>query len=417
MRVGHFSSFDVSGGAARAAYRLHRGLVDAGAQSTMVVGSKSSSDPTVHLVPRSKNILSKLRRRLRYGFTAREIAAHAPAIARGHDMFSSDRIPGGIRVPDRELQLDVIQLHWISWFIDYEDFFPRLPPSVPIVWTLHDMNAYTGGCHYDAGCGRFREQCGRCPALESNSPDDLSSRIFRRKSAVFARLNRLHLVAPSRWQASNAQSSSLFKRFDCRVIPYGLDTAVFQPHDRVKSRADLQVPLDRKIVLFVADSAVQKRKGFDLLVEALKAMHARSDLFLLSVGAGNPDVAGIPHLHLGKVSDDQKLAAVYSAADVFVNPALQDNLPNTVLEALACGTPCVGFDASGVVDMIRPGVTGYVAPVGDITALRQAIEKILDNPASAKIMARNCRDIAVSEYTLETQSKSYLKLYESLLSS
>lgn len=383
----------------------------------MVVASKESSDPTVHLVPRSRNIFSKIRRRLRYGFTAREIAAHKAALARGYDMFSSDRIPGGIRVPDEQLQVDLIHLHWITWFIDYADFFSRLPPSLPLVWGLQDMNPFTGGCHYDAGCGRFRDRCGRCPALESDSPNDLSSRILHRKAAVFERLQRVHIVAPSRWQADAARSSTLLKRFDCSVIPNALDVAVFQPHDRLKSRAALQIPTDKKVVLFVADSAVQKRKGFDLLVEALKAMHSRSDLFLLSVGSGNPDVAGIPHLHLGRVSDDQKLAMVYSAVDVFVSPALQEVFGQTITEAFACGTPSVGFDTGGMRDTIRPGVTGYLAPVGDVSALRQAIEKILDDPVARDNMGRNCREIAVAEYSLQTQAKAYLKIYQTLLSS
>jgi glycosyltransferase involved in cell wall biosynthesis len=419
IRVGHFSTFDVSGGAARAAYRLHRGLVDAGIQSTMVVASKASSDPTVHLVPRSRNVFSKIRRRLRYGFTAREIAAHKASIARGHDLFSSDRIPGGIQVPDRELKLDVIHLHWISWFIDYEDFFARLPPSLPIVWTLHDMNPFTGGCHYDAFCGRFRDQCGRCPALDSDSPNDLSHRIFQRKAEIFGRMAppRLHIVTPSRWLGDTARESTLLKRFACTVIPYGLDTSVYKPIERGECRKALDIPLDAKAVLFVADANQNKRKGLSLLLDALSLVRDIPGLVLLSIGGAPAGIGGdIPHVAMGQVRDDRLLASVYSAADVLVIPSLQDNLPNTVLEAMACGTPSVGFDVGGIADMIRPGLTGLLAPPRDVPALAGAIRSLLSDENRGRLGGA-CRDLAVAEYDLKLQARRYLDLYETLINS
>jgi glycosyltransferase involved in cell wall biosynthesis len=416
MRVAHVSSFDISGGAGRAAYRLHRGLLNAGVDSVMVAGSKTSADPTVQLVPPGRNVFAKLRRRLRYGRTTGTIRAHAASIAKGHDVFSSDRIPGATRVADRLLDCDIIQLHWISWFVDWEDFFSALPPAIPIVWTLHDMNTFTGGCHYNAGCSRYATGCGSCPALDSASPDDLSSRIFRRKAAIFESLSpkRLHVVTPSPWLADAAKGSLLLKKFPCTVIPYGLDIEVFKPIDRTACRQVLDIPVDAKVVLFVADSNENKRKGFSLLLEALERVSDIPGLALLSIGgAARTSIGSVPCFSLGQLQNDRFIAAAYSAADVMVIPSLQDNLPNTVLEAMACGTPSVGFDVGGIPAMIRPVETGFLAPPGDVPALAAAIRLAISD-ANRGNMSLTCRQRAVTEYDLAIQAQRYLELYQSM---
>ena len=173
----------------------------------------------------------------------------------------------------------------------------------------------------------------------------------------------MHLVGTSRWIAAEAKRSSLLRRFPSTIIPNGLDTADFSPRDKAVAREKLGVPPDAKVVLFVAESSAIKRKGFDYLSAALEKMKARSDLFLLSVGSGKPNVPDLPQLHLGRISDDRKLSEIYSAADVFVIPSLQESFGQTVTESLACGTPVVGFNTGGIPDMVRPGITGYLAPV------------------------------------------------------
>ncbi len=169
-------------------------------------------------------------------------------------------------------------------------------------------------------------------------------------------------------------------------------------------------------MLFVADSAAIKRKGFDYIAAALAEMSAEPKLFLLGVGGGKQVVPSLPQLHLGKITNDRMLSIIYSAADVFVIPSLQESFGQTVTESMACGTPVVGFDTGGIPDMVRPGVTGYLAKVGDAAALREAIMKVLREPEKWPAMSANCRRIAVEEYSLETQAKNYAAHYQAILS-
>jgi glycosyltransferase involved in cell wall biosynthesis len=168
--------------------------------------------------------------------------------------------------------------------------------------------------------------------------------------------------------------------------------------------------------LFVAGSTNNWRKGFVFLAEALAELTELSNLFLVSLGAGKPALnSHIDHLHLGYADNDRLLSFAYSAADVFVISSVQDNFPNTVLEALACGTPVVGFSVGGIPEMVRSGVTGLLAPPGDERALAGAISHLLENDATRAEMSSNCRLIAVEEYSLEVQAKRYIELYRSIL--
>jgi glycosyltransferase involved in cell wall biosynthesis len=417
MRIVQVCTSDTTGGAARAAYRLHHGLNAEGADSTLLVGTRTSADPRVSLAPRDESIVGIVRRQYDKRWTARNITSHAASIARGFELFSSDHAPEPNRASNALPPCDLVHLHWVTWFVDYERFFSRLPPGLPVVWTLHDMNTFTGGCHYDAGCGRYLGKCGMCPALDSAKSDDLSSEIFLHKSKVFSRYleNRLHLVLPSRWLADTVAKAPLLGRFPRSVIPYGIDTNLYRPIDSKACRQVLGIPPDAKVVLFVAEAMENLRKGFSLLVQALAELTNVPGIFLLSIGKRADDsVAGIPHLSLGTVTNDLLLPAVYGAADVMVIPSLQDNLPNTVLEAMACGTPSVGFDIGGIPDMIRPGVTGFLAPARNVPELAMNIRKILSQ-GDDQTMSRACREIAVAEYSESVQAKRCIDLYRDLV--
>jgi len=313
----------------------------------------------------------------------------------------------------------VINLHWVSGLVDYRRFFAAVPEDVPVVWTLRDMNTFTGGCHYDAGCDRFVERCGACPQLGSSDDEDLSRRVWERKETLFSSLTpeRLHIVTPSRWMAGEvARSSLLGDRFAVSAIPNGVNTDEFAPRDRAAARSVLGIPEESEVVLFVAYSVAPRRKGFPLLMDALRQLSNRPNLLAVSVGAGSP-AADIPFptLHLGKISQNRLLSLVYSAADVYVIPSLQDNLPSTVLESMACGTPVVGFDVGGVPEMVRPGVTGTLAPVGDVDFLAASISSLLSDPAERKAMAERCRSVVMDEYGMDSYVRGYEALYHRLV--
>lgn len=418
MKVVHLSTHDISGGAARAAYRLHSGLRRLGHDSYMVVAHRRGDDCTVKRFNPPMDLPSRLRRRLRRERITRGFARYRDSRPAGYELFSDDRSQYGAAVVSQLPPCDVINLHWIAGFMNYDSFFAQVPQDIPIVWTLHDINPFTGGCHYDHGCGKYTDRCGACPQLGSRDTGDLSEEIWQRKREAFEQIEpaRLRIVTPSRWLASEAERSTLFGRFPVSAIPYGLDTDVFSPRDRCLARDALEVPEEAGVVLFAAASVGNRRKGFALLAQALTSLNDLSNLFLISLGRGRPIVdSKIPHLHLGHIENDRLLSLVYSAADVFVIPSLQEAFGQTALEAMACGTPAVGFAIGGIPDMVRPGITGLLAPPEDVAALGVAIVELLRDAGRRVEMSDNCRRIAVKEYSLEAQAQRYVELYEKVL--
>jgi len=418
MRIVHISTSDIGAGAAIAAYRLHSGLRRAGVASTMFVLQKRSADPSVVplQIPRDplRRALLRLHRELIRG-SQRRYRRSAPD---GYEQFRDDRSEYGAAMLRQLPPGEVITLHWVSGFLDYRRFFAAVGGRVPIVWRLPDLGPLTGGCHYDYGCGRFEQACGACPQLGSSDPHDLSAQVLRRKRAALANLpdHMLHIVAPSSWTAAMARRSALFGRFPITVIPNGLDVQVFAPTPKAAAREALGLPAEAPMVMFVAADVRNRRKGFAQLLEALDGLSATiPDVLLVSVGHGQPQVAGgASHRHLGYIDDDRQRALVYAAADLFIIPSLQESFGQTVIEAMACGTPVVGFAAGGIPDMVRHDRTGLLAPVGDTAALREAISALLaDEPRRLRLGAE-ARQVALAEYASEVQVRQYLALYQAL---
>ena len=405
------NTYDQFGGAAIAAHRLHRGLQQAGLPSQMVVGYKFGSDPTV--VKASTDPLGRLIDFLRPALDALPLT---PYPQRLHSTLSFEWLPDRLAAKIDRCQPDIINLHWIgSGFVQIETL-ARL--TVPICWTLHDMWAFTGGCHYSDGCDRFVASCGSCPVLCSKDPQDATQRVWQRKQKAWAKLS-IPIITPSRWLATVAQSSSLLQRSPITVIPNGLDTEVYQPMNRALARQSLGLPIDSQLILFGALYATSdRRKGFDLLTAALAQLpeQRRDKVELVVFGANqpqNPPDFGLPIHYLGEVNSDQQLAKIYAAADVFVLPSREDNLPNTILEALACGTPCVSFGIGGIPEAIDHLQNGYVAPPFATTELANGIEWVL--AADAAALQTQARQKALREYALAIQARRYQSFYESLV--
>ncbi len=417
MRITHVNTFDErGGGAARSAYRLHLGLLRVGQGSRLFVAHGGPGEQVVSYRPPA-GPLARLARRWRARRIARDFAAYRATCSPALEVFSDDRSPYGAGPLAQLPEADVIHLHWVRGFLDHEAFFAGRPRNAALVWTLHDMNPFTGGCHFSGGCEGHLKGCGACPQLGSGRDDDLSRRVWLRKQHAYGRLSDdgLHLVAPSAWLQREARRSPLLGRFPSSVIPYGVDTDVFRPRGRSAAREVLGVPADAAVVLVLASSLGNPRKGMALFVEAFRRLHGLPGLFLLSAGGDELPGPGAAHLHLGRLEQDWALAVALSAADVLVVPSLQDNLPNVVLEAMACGLPVVGFAVGGVPDMVRDGRTGLLAPPGDGAALAEATRAVLSDPACARAMGEEARRVALAEYSLEGQARSYVRLYERLL--
>jgi glycosyltransferase involved in cell wall biosynthesis len=263
VNILHLATNDVKGGAARSAYRLHKGLQQIGHESQMFVISRTSDDASVTELDRPLDLMSRVRRGLSQYRISRDFRPYAKSRPRGYELFSDDRSEVRSTFLKQMPYCDVINLHWVPGFIDYGAFLSRLPQLKPVVWTLHDMNPFTGGCHYTLGCDRYMKCCGMCPQLGSQRETDLSHQIWQRKTAILSRLDpwRLQIVTPSRWLASEAKRSSILGRFPVSVIPYGLNTEDFAPRNQGSVRDLLSIPREAKVVLFVAEGLKQPSQG------------------------------------------------------------------------------------------------------------------------------------------------------------
>lgn len=411
MKVLHFSTSDRVGGAAIAAYRQHQALLSAGIGSQMLVRSKVTDNPEVKTFSPIPGLRSRAPRILRRLYLKAVLPTPTPWQA-----FSDDRSEFGGSESERLPPHDVINLHWTAGFLDQPAFFRRANSNTPVVVTMHDMNAFTGGCHYDLDCGRFTEKCGQCPQLKSTSSSDFSREIWKRKFRSYApwASKKIRLIADSHWLAREAGRSSLLGSFPIRTIHYGIDTKIFRPQDRTFARLALGIPAESRVVMFAADSVENERKGGRYLYEALGRI--KTPLFLVTAGGGQPPANHrMNNLHLGNVDSEHIMALAYNTADVFVIPSVHEAFGQTALEAAACGIPVVGFNSGGIPDIVRDGETGLLCPVKDTQALQAAIERLLNSVDLRKVMGAKAREYVEQNFSFPVQAEKYSKLYNELL--
>ncbi|MBN3879165.1 MULTISPECIES: glycosyltransferase family 4 protein [unclassified Nostoc] len=412
MRVCLLSHSDGRGGAYAAAYRLHQGLKKINIDSTMLVGNKTNDDITV-LGANSK--LAKGWQKIVPTLDSLPLQVYHK---RDQLTFSLQWLPDQLAAQIAQMNPDIINLHWITG--GYVQIETLAKFKKPIVWTLHDMWALTGGCHYSGGCDKYTKSCGACSQLGSQREGDVSRWIWQRKAKAWQNIN-LTIVTPSRWLADCARKSSLFQNLRIEVIPNGLNTQVYKPIDKTMARNLFNLPLDKKLVLFGAmNSTSDKRKGFHLLETALQKLSQeknQENIELFIFGASQPSKVpnfGLRTHYLGRLNDDISLSLVYSAADVFVAPSVEDNLPNTVMEALACGTPCVAFNIGGMPDMINHTQNGYLAQPYNIDDLANGITWVIENQERHQKLCANACETIKQKFTLNLQTKSYLSLYKEI---
>jgi len=390
-----------------------------GHDSKMLVHHKSSNDPTVVPFNPDGSLFYKCCRYIKRKIIEHDFSKYRKKRTLSFEWFSDDRSKYGNAAALQVPSCDIINLHWVAGFIDYKSFFDTIPNNTPIVLRLSDMNPFTGGCHYDEDCGKFNFGCGSCPQLMSSNDNDLSCKIWRRKFSLFKKIEtgRLHFVAQSRWMANKIKTSVMLSRFSCTVIPNGIDISKFSPVEKHEARNELGLPINARIVLFSADKIHIKRKGFHLLAQALNKIDRNLEPLLISMGRGDvPAQSRIKHIHMGDINSDGKIVSVLSAADLFVIPSLQDNLPNTVLESMACGTPVVGFDVGGIPDMVINDETGRLSRASDVDDLATEITNMLKNEHALKQMSINCRKVVVKNYDILKQSQNFFDFYKSILS-
>lgn len=396
----HISESDAAGGAARAAYKLHRGLNGLGHRSRMLVGRKVTDDADV--------------RRLKRNHVWRAIDRASSEV---FDRLSLQYVlyPSsfGVARDGWFRDAEVVQLHNLHGSYFSFTALPLLSRRRPTVWLLHDQWAFTGHVAYSLDCERWRIGCGACPYLGEypRLQRDTTALLWRMKRSAYAR-SRLTLVVPSQWLRELVQSSPLLGRFPVHRIPNGIDTTVFRPGPQLEARRRLDLPSDRRVVFFAAADLGERRKGLHLLEAAVRRM----DQPPLLLVAGSGSVAGdVETRVLGSVADQHVLADAYRAADLFAVPTLADVLTQTAQESLACATPCISFDRGGVTEVVRHMETGYQAAFGEVGELARGLETLLGDEELLQRLSRRGREVAEQEYSVELQVRRYVDLYEEVL--
>ncbi len=410
MKILIVNTSDIQGGAARAAYRLHMSLLASGVDSQMLVQSKSSDDYTV-IGPTSK--VQKAMGKLRPTLDSLPIKFYK---GRTKTPFAVSWLPySNIVEKINEINPDLVHLHWINGgMIKIEDL---VKIKAPIVWSLHDMWAFTGGCHYNEGCNGYEKECGNCKVLGSSKENDLSRKIWKRKEKTFSQKKDMTIIGLSRWLNECSKNSTLLKDKRHINLPNPIDTNTFRPFNKEKSRELWNLPKGKKLVLFGAMSATgDPRKGFKELSATRHKLKDENIEFVV-FGSSEPKESqnfGFKTHYLGSLADDVSLVTLYSAVDVMIVPSLQENLSNAIMESLACGTPVIGFNVGGNRDMIDHQSNGYLAKPFDTNDLAHGIEWILNSHNYNKY-CQNAREKAVKEFDGAIVSKKYIKLYKKVL--
>lgn len=312
-------------------------------------------------------------------------------------------------------EADIIHLHWINQgFLSLKDIEKLVKLNKPIVWTMHDMWPCTGICHHARDCEKFQTRCESCFFLESKNKD-LSTSVFDKKLSLYKNANII-FVGCSQWLANRAKKSYLLRGNTVLSIPNPIDTEVYHPIEQGMARELLGLPSEKKLVLFGALNVTDKRKGIDYLIEALNIIEMQ-DMELVVFGQVKDDIRGlfpVPIHSMGYLSDESKIATLYNAVDMFITSSLEENLPNTIMESMACGTACVGFATGGIPEMIDHRVNGYIANYKDANDLANGIQWVLEHK-DRQVLSDACVKKVRESYTEEVVAKRYMALYKELL--
>ena len=423
-----------AGGASKACYRLHTSYQKNGIKSKLLIKDYPPSKITAAYNYRdfqnklheeeTNSIFKKLLYKFQYksgkhsdavydnelNYQERILKERPP----GLEVFTFSNSNNDITQHPLYAEADILHLHFVAaHYVDYS-FFEKC--KKPIVWTLHDMNPFTGGCHYAGDCTKFETDCHECPQLRGTINSDYSHTELQKKLNAFrVQHNKIAIASPSNWLMESSKRSKLLGDLNHHLVPYGINSAIYKPRDKAASKNVLGLPTDKKVILFVAYIVDNVRKGYSLLLDSLKGIN-KEEYVVCTVGATTPDTAAFKDIEvhqLGYIEDEMLLSIAYNAADVFVIPSLADNLPNTVLESLMCGTPVIAFPVGGIPDMVQHEVNGILSK--DITApsLAEAITAFgkIEKQFKQEEISREAK----KKYDEPVQISNYLKIYNSLL--
>ncbi len=413
MRIVQLSTFDLRFGAAIAARRLHEALLLQGSDCDFLVAERQGDCPRTHSAYDGPGrVLAKARHTI--DRLPLKVYQRKPEVP-----FSANWYGTSISHSVDKLEPDLVHMHWCQSNFVPTGALPHL--DYPLIWTLHDMWAFTGGCHYTDGCDHYLHECGRCPILQSNSTGDLTRWLWRQKRRAYRSLSKsLHIVCPSSWMADVARRAPLLEGVPVHVIPNPISAHTFQPVDKKTARRLLGLPEKGHLLLMGATWKADRRKGFDLLDDALKryaTLQGVGPLGLVTLGTGNSRVMsetkGLTNWNIGFLQDEVSLCALYNAVDVVALPSREENLSNMLSESLCSGTPCLAFAIGGNGDLIQHQVNGYLAKPYDTAGMAEGLAWVLNNLGHEKrtLIAEE----AHAKVSYEVLAPEFLKLYQTVL--
>lgn len=414
MRVLLINTSERIGGAAVAANRLMEALKNNGIKAKMLVRDKQTDEISVVELKRSwKHIWKFVWERL--------VIWKANHFKKNH-LFAVDIANTGTDItslPEFQ-QADVIHLHWINQgMLSLKQIRKILASGKPVVWTMHDMWPATGICHYAGECTNYQTECRNCPFLwKSGSKKDISCRTFRKKQKLYKEAP-ITFIACSKWLEGMAKKSVLLAEQTVTNIPNAININLFRPHSKQEARTLLELPQDKKLLLFGSVKITDKRKGIDYMIEACKILaekhpELKEQLGIVVFGSQSSQLATMfpfPVHALNYIREEKKMVDVYNAVDLFTIPSLEDNLPNTIMEAMACGVPCIGFNTGGIPQMIDHLHNGYVAQYKSAQDFANGIHWALSDEEEYRNLSEEaCRKV-ISNYSEEIIAKKYIDIY------
>lgn len=424
MKILIVNTYD-RGGAAIACKNLHKGLLAEGVDSHLLLKNQqnkwlsSSVFEPIKVIPslsfKLQNRLKRIFQEIRpYKYRRKSIDPTQVFLENrqeGLEMFSFPQSQIDITESDYYKTADIVNLHWVANFLDYQSFFEK--NTKPVVWTLHDMNPFTGGEHYEEKFIGISEEGYPIKREVTRQERKIHLINLRIKKQAIKEFENLTIISPSKWLKKEAIKSKIFNNKKIIHIPNGVDSQKFSPRNKDFSRGILELPKDKKVILFVADSINNNRKGFIFLKRALEEISTKN-LILCTIGNQDLQLGNSIDIHsLGPFNDDRLLSIAYSAADVFVIPSLMDNLPNTVLESLMCGTPVIGFPVGGIPEMIEEGINGMLCQDISVSSLLKTLEDFLTSMGNFD--RTKIRKMAVKRYGLEVQANNYIKVFKEIV--
>ena len=417
MRILIVNTSEKTGGAAVAANRLMEALNNNGVKAKMLVGEKLTDQITVVPLP------GKCARK--WHFLWERLCIFLRLHLRRTHLFEIDIANSGsdiTRLPEFR-EADVIHLNWINQgMLSLKSIRKILRSGKPVVWTMHDLWPATGICHYARTCSAFRTACHNCPLLPLHgSADDLSRRVWERKKRLYHTSN-IHFVTCSRWLEEQARQSALLSGQRVSSIPNTIDTRVFRPMGRREARLAAGLPAEGRVILFVSQKVTDERKGMAYFIEAVNRLAAehpelKENTAVAVLGGNSEQVCqqlSLPAYPLGYVSEESAIVNVYNSADVYVLPSLEDNLPNTLMEAMACGVPCVGFRVGGIPEMIDHRRTGYLANMKDAADLAEGMRWTLSDANRDELRDNALKKVSHC-YSQQSVAMRYIEVYNELI--